>query len=163
MRDDVVPVRSVVEHGAGAGNYIIELVEHEDAALRDGWEGTDGAVRIQPGRVGLESVAEMHYPEVVLQAFAQEPAEELAGALGTWPVIFRKGRVSVWSGDSYPGDEQPLKLVKSPGDRYLMRVAVERKDVGDQDLDDYAAECAERTGEEPRDLERFTVNFWPAL
>lgn len=81
MRDDVVPVRSVVEHGAGAGNYIIELVEHEDAALRDGWEGTDGAVRIQPGRVGLESVAEMHYPEVVLQAFAQEPAEELAGAL----------------------------------------------------------------------------------
>lgn len=78
-------------------------------------------------------------------------------------MIFRKGRVSVWSGDSYPGDEQPLKLVKSPGDRYLMRVAVERKDVGDQDLDDYAAECAERTGEEPRDLERFTVDFWPAL
>ena len=113
--------------------------------------------------MGLASAAEMHYPEIVLRAFAEEPAEELAGALGTWPVIFRKGRVSVWSGDSYPGDEQPLKLVKSPGDRYLMRVAVERKDVGDQDLDDYAAECAERTGEEPRDLERFTVDFWPAL
>lgn len=157
-----MPVRSVVERGAGAGNYIVELVEDEDAALRDAWEGDDARVHIQPGRVGLESAAEMHYPEIILRAFAEEPAGQLAGELGTWPVVFRKGRVSVWSGDSYPGDERPLKLVKSPGDRYLMRVAVERKDVGNQDLDDYAVECSERDGEEPHDLERFTVDFWPA-
>lgn len=163
MSDDIVPVRSVVERGAGAGSYIVELVEDEDAALRDAWEEDDALVHIQPGRVGLESAAEMHYPEIVLRAFAEEPPKDhVSGELGTWPVVFRKGCVGVWSGDSYPGDERPLKLVRSPGGRYLMRVAVERKDVGDQDLDDYALECYERDGEPPHDLERFTVDFWPA-
>lgn len=163
MRGDIAPVRSVVERGAGAGNYIVELVEDEDAALRDDWEGENAPVHVRPGRVGLESAAEMHYPEITLRAFAEAPLDGgLIGELGTWPVVFRKGRVSVWSGDTYPGDEKPLKLVKSPGGRYLMRVAVKRKDVGDQDLDEYAADRTNRDGVEPHDLERFTVDFWPA-
>lgn len=163
MKDDIAPVRSIVERGVGAGNYIVELVEDEDAALRDDWEGSHGPVRIQTGRVGLESVAEMHYPEITIRTFAEKPpGDGLVGELGIWPVVFRKGRVGVWSGDSYPGDEKPLRLVKTSGGRYLMRVAVERKDVGDQDLDDYAADCTERDGDEPHDLERFTVDFWPS-
>lgn len=157
------PVRSVLERGAAAGYRMIELVENEDAAFRDLWDDYDASVRIEPGRVGLQSVAELHYPEILLRAFAEAPPQVgEAVELGTWQVVFRKGRVGVWSGDASPGDEPPLKLVKSAGDRYLMRVSVGRKDLGGQDPDDYALECYERDGALPHDLERFTVDFWPA-
>ncbi len=48
------PFGRIVERGAGAGEYLIELVDGEDAALRDDWGDDDGRVRIQPGRVGSE-------------------------------------------------------------------------------------------------------------
>lgn len=153
----------MLERGASAGYYVVELVENEEAAFRDLFADYDAPVRVEPGRVGLQSAAELHYPEILIRSFVEAPQSRPVGEeLGVWPVVFRKGRVGVWSGNAYPGDQPPIKLVKSAGDRYVMRITVERKDVGGQDLDDYALECYERDGEAPRELERFTVDFWPA-
>ena len=147
---------------------MIELAEDEDAALRDDWGDLDGRVRIQPGRVGLESAASNHYPEVRVRAYTSEPRPATGSrkvplkTLGTWPVRFKSRQVQVWSSDSYRGDEIPLDLPKSNGGRYLMRVAVGHKDIGEQDLDDYVDEYCERHDEARRGVEQFMIDFWPA-
>lgn len=165
---NVEPYGSIVERNAGAGYRMIELAEGEDAAMRDAWGDLDGPVRIQPGRVGLESAASVHYPEVRVNAYTTEPPPKPGSrkvpleTLGTWPVVFKTRQVQVWSSDSYPGDELPLELPKSKGGRYLMRVAVGYKDIGDQDLDDYVDEYYAQHRRAPVGLERFVIDFWPA-
>lgn len=153
------PFDEVVETDLLAGNFIIELIENDEAFARDDWGADQGAVRVQLGRVGLHSVDELHYPEIRLSSFETEPTHALADELGSWPVVFRTGQVEIWGGEADPG-EHLLKLPKSPGGRYLMRVAVWRKLVDEQEVFDYTLECAERDGEPTHDLERFTVDFW---
>ncbi len=154
------PTDTVVTHVL-AGNFIIELIEDADAFCRDDWGSDDSEVRVQPGRVGLESIDELHLPEIRLRGFAQRPTDTPSGELGTWPVAFATGRVEIWGGDADVA-ELALNLPQSPNNRYLMRVTRERKDIGEQDADDYTLACYERDGEPTRDLERFTVDFWPA-
>lgn len=160
MNVDPKPLATVVTH-VMAGNFIVELVEDDEAFCRDDWGRDESDVRIQPGRVGLGSVDELHLPEIRLRAFGSQPTDDPPGELGTWPVVFATGRVEVWGGDADVA-ESALKLPQSTSHRYLMRVARERKDVGEQDFDDYTLACYERDGEPTRDLERFIVDFWPA-
>lgn len=95
-----------------------------------------------------------------LRSFPAEPTDALPGQLGIWPVRFLTGRVEVWGGDADLG-EVPLRLPQSRDRHYLMRVAVERKRVDEQEVSDYTLAHCERYGEPAHDLERFTIEFWP--
>lgn len=160
------PYSRLVETNAGAGYSIIELAENEDAALRDGWADIQ-PVMIQTGRVGLESFGDNHLPTVQVSSYVEGPPPEPSSTefdleiLGTWPVEFASGFVQVWSGDSYPGDQLPLELAPSVEGRYLMRVAVGRKDLGGLDFDDYFLAYHARHHDSPSNLERFEIDFWP--
>jgi hypothetical protein len=162
------PVGRIVERNVGAGFRLFELAEDDDAALRDDWGDDDARVRIQPGRVGIESAASNHYPEITVSAYLAEPPPSQGSrrvpqeTLGTWPVTFSTGFVQVWSTDSYPGDQLPLELPRALGGRYQMRVATGTKNAGDQTLEDLVDAYNEEHNEAPRGLELFTVDIWPA-
>lgn len=156
----------VTERDAGAGYHFVELLALDDGSEADldhDWGSQDGPVRIQPGRVYLESFCDLHYPVIRLRAYRARPSDgQPDGLLGVWPVVFCGREVSVWSGDSLPGEARPLRLEPSPGGQYGMRVAVTRIE-SDGDIDDYALARYEQDGDQPHDLESFSVDFWPKV
>ena len=159
------PLRSVTVRSVGTGYYFFELIGGRGEPLESGWGDDEGRLRIKPERVFVASGANIHYPEITLNSYDTEPPpSESPFALevwGTWKVRMSK-RVTVWSSDSYPADEKPLKLPASSNDEYLMRVSAGHQDIGNQDLDDYVYEYNEQHDEAPVGLEHFVIDFWPA-
>ena len=67
------PFDSTVELELSAGYALFELCQDEDVALEDSWGGNDDQLKVQPGRIGIESAAQNHRPEIALASYTSEP------------------------------------------------------------------------------------------
>ncbi len=138
-------VGHTVERELSPRDGVIELAEDWEAAFRDNWGENRGPVRVQRGRAGLVCTGDDHPPEVELRAYDAPPGPigNRSGppleTLGSWRTTFRRRSVEVWGGDLESGDAEPLRLPRSKGREYVLRVSVGQREGG----------------------ERFLVEFWP--
>lgn len=161
------PAQSVTVRSVGTGYYFFELIGGRGEPFEAPWEEDESRLRIQQERIFVQSTAINHYPEIQLSAYEEEPPPADVNQTpvplevwGTWTVQLHK-RVTVWSSDSYPADEKPLKLPSSVGDQYLMRVAVGYQDTQGKDIEDYVDDYNDEHDDVPVGIERFVIDFWP--
>ena len=164
--DSVSPVARLIERKVDA-SYRTIVIATDDASYADDEPEQYGPVRIQLGRIDLESAADLHAPEVQVSAYLAEPppvespGEVLMETLGVWPITLDGRDLRVWSIDGLPG-KKTVTLPEAAGGRYLVRVAVGYRSTRGLSLEDYALEHYDRTGKVVRGIERFVVDLWPA-
>ena len=164
--DPASPVARLIERKVDA-SYRTIVIATDEATYADDEPEQDGPVRIQPGRIELESAADLHAPEVQVSAYlaepppVQSPSEVPTETLGTWPITLDDRDLRVWSLDGLPG-KKTVTLPEAKDGRYLVRVAVGYRSTGGLSLEDYAMEYYDRHGTTVRGIERFVVDLWPA-
>ncbi len=160
------PVARLIERKVDA-NYRTIVIATDEASYADEGPDQDGPVRIQLGRIDLESAADLHAPEVQVSAYLAEPPPVESSSdvpmetLGVWPITLGDRNLRVCSLDGLPG-KKTVTLPEAKGARYLVRVAVGYRSTGGLSLDDYATEYYDRHGTTVRGIERFVVDLWPA-
>ena len=155
-----MPFDTTVERELSAGFALFELCQDEDVALEDSWDGNDDLVKVEPGRVGIESAAKDHNPELVLSSYTNEPGPIEAGfeLVGQVEVEWVTDHVELWTSDSYIGEARQLTLPPSASGRYELRVARAFASQVQGTLKDY---LWANEGIDDHGLERWRFDFWP--
>ena len=155
------PYDSTVERQLSAGYALFELCQDEGVALGDAWDGVGAQLKVAPGRVGVESAAQNHFPEIALASYASAPGpwegdHELVGQV---EVEWTTDLVELWTSESDIGAARQLRLPPSPTLRYLLRVGRAFSPQVQGALKDY---LWDHDDIDTHGLERWRFDFWPA-
>jgi hypothetical protein len=157
----VEPFDTTVERDLDAGYALFELCQDEDVALEDTWDDNDAVIKVAAGRVGIESAAPHHYPEIALASYQGEPEPVADGfeLVGLVEVEWETDHVELWTSGSDIGAARQLTLPPSPSGRYRLRAARARAPQVQGALNDW---MWAHGSEDTHGLERWRFEFWPA-
>jgi hypothetical protein len=151
---------SAVERELSAGYALFELCQDEDVALMDAWDGNDDQLKVEPGRIGVESAAKNHNPLVELFSYTNEPGPVADGyeLFGQVEVEWETDHVELWTSDSDIGRAPQLTLPPSSSGAYHLRAARAFAAEVQGSLEDYLwdDQTVDNHG-----LERWRFDFWP--
>lgn len=154
------PYDSAVERELSAGYALFELCQDEDVALSDAWEGNEDGLKVEPGRIGVESAAKNHTPLIELFSHLVEPGAVADGyeVVGQLEVEWETDHVELWTSDSDIGHAPQLRLPPSASGRYRLRAARAFAAEVRGDLDDY---LWDHDDVDTHGLERWRFDLWP--
>ena len=157
---DAAAYDSAVERELSAGYALFELCQDEDVALMDAWDGNDDELKVEPGRIGVESAAKNHNPLLELSSHTNEPGPVPDGyeLFGQVEVEWETDHVELWTSDSDVGRAPQLTLPPSRSGAYHLRVARTFAEDVQGALDDY---LWDNPAVDKHGLERWRFDFWP--